>query len=288
MNMHLPVVVGIDDDFRQAVAFGVEEARSRGVPVRLVYAYGWALGADVSPVYRPLPLSAVAELRTAAAKLLDGAAGYAAEISDAVEIVKHAAREDPVPHLIRESEQATVLVLGSRKMGALGSLVLGSVSAPVAARAACPVVVMRGPSGLEGENPGVVVGIEPREGSQSALAFAFDYASRHGRRVDAVMCWRRDPFAEMLWRASPPAPERADELLAEALAGYRADYPDVAVQAGVVRDRPADALVSAAAGQHLLVVGSRGHHALSATMLGSVNQAVLHHATCPVAVVPIK
>lgn len=108
------------------------------------------------------------------------------------------------------------------------------------------------------------------------------------RCTRSVLCWRRDPLAEMLWRGSPAAPERADELLAEALAGYRADYPDVQVQAGVMRDRAADALVGAAAGQNLLVVRSRGRSALSAAMLGSVSQAVLHHATCPVAVVPIK
>jgi nucleotide-binding universal stress UspA family protein len=53
----------------------------------------------------------------------------------------------------------------------------------------------------------------------------------------------------------------------------------------VVRDHPVAGLVAASAGQDLLVVGSRSGHARVAALLGSVSQGVLHHATCPVAVV---
>jgi nucleotide-binding universal stress UspA family protein len=54
----------------------------------------------------------------------------------------------------------------------------------------------------------------------------------------------------------------------------------------VVREHPVAGLVSEAAGAHLLVVGAHGRHALAGTLLGSVSQGVLHHATCPVAVIP--
>lgn len=49
---------------------------------------------------------------------------------------------------------------------------------------------------------------------------------------------------------------------------------------------PAAGLVAASLNQDLLVAGSRGRHTLVGTRLGSVNQGVLHHAYCPVAVVP--
>jgi nucleotide-binding universal stress UspA family protein len=74
--------------------------------------------------------------------------------------------------------------------------------------------------------------------------------------------------------------------LSEALAGWQEKYPDVDVHPAVVRDHPASGLLAAAAAQHLLVVGTRGEHALLGTVLGSVTQAVLHHASCPVAVIP--
>jgi nucleotide-binding universal stress UspA family protein len=57
------------------------------------------------------------------------------------------------------------------------------------------------------------------------------------------------------------------------------------VQAAVIREHPVAGLVDASTAQHLLVVGSRGRHALTGTLLGSVSQGVLHHATCPVAVI---
>lgn len=45
-------------------------------------------------------------------------------------------------------------------------------------------------------------------------------------------------------------------------------------------------LVAQSAAQHLLVVHSRTRNALAGTLLGSITQGVLHHATCPVAVIP--
>jgi nucleotide-binding universal stress UspA family protein len=101
-----------------------------------------------------------------------------------------------------------------------------------------------------------------------------------------VLCWHPDRLAEMMWRAEPPAPARAEAWLSEALAGWREKYPDVVVHSGVIRDHPVSGLLTTAAAQDLLVVGSRGRHALAGTLLGSVSQGVLHHAACPVALVP--
>ncbi|HET6210605.1 MAG TPA: universal stress protein, partial [Jatrophihabitans sp.] len=122
--------------------------------------------------------------------------------------------------------------------------------------------------------------------SEAVLRFGFEHADRHGTPLRAVLCVHPDLLASMLWRPEPPAPERAQAWLSESLAGWRTDFPDVVVHPEVTREHPVDGLISASFGQHLLVVGSHGRHALAGTLLGSVSQGVLHHASCPVAVVP--
>jgi nucleotide-binding universal stress UspA family protein len=190
----------------------------------------------------------------------------------------------PLHVLVSESVHASVLVLGSRQLKAVGSAALGSVSAAVAARSASPTVVVRGPAGRPEEGAGVVVGIDGTEASETLLGYAFEHASRHGVCVRAVLCWHPDLLALMSWRAEPPPPARVDAWLAEALVGWQEKYSDVTVHAEVVREHPTAGLVLASAAQHLLVVGRRGRHPRA--MLGSVSQGVLHHASCPVAVVP--
>lgn len=193
----------------------------------------------------------------------------------------------PVPVLVAESAGAAMLVLGSRHLETLGSAVLGSVGTGAAARAACPVVVVRGAAGDPAELAQVVVGVDGTSASQAVLKFGFDYASRHGVPLKALLCWHPDPLAAMQWRPEPPPPERARVWLSEALAGWRGEYPEVAVHGAVVKDHPVSGLLTGSDAQNLLVVGRRGNYALAGALLGSVSQGVLHHATCPVAVVPI-
>jgi nucleotide-binding universal stress UspA family protein len=282
-----PVVVGVDESAGadQALAWGVDEARSRAVPVRLVYAYGSAVIYGGMPLYGNLPVPQLSQIRAVAAKLVARAAARVAELAPDVYVTTHASDDDAARVLIDESARASMIVLGSRHLGTVGSVLLGSVSAAVSARAACPVVVLRGPAGLAAEQAAVVVGVDAQDGSEAVLEFGFDYASRRSVPLSAVLCWHPDVLAEMMWRPEPPAPERAERWLSEALAGWREKYPDVVVHSGVLREHPVTGLVAASSAQDLLVVGSRGRHALAGTLLGSVSQGVLHHATCPVAVV---
>ena len=76
-----------------------------------------------------------------------------------------------------------------------------------------------------------------------------------------------------------------ERLLAESVAGVREDHPDVRLEQEVVLVAPARALADASASASLVVVGSRGLGYFSGLLLGSVSQAVLHRASCPVAVV---
>ena len=62
-------------------------------------------------------------------------------------------------------------------------------------------------------------------------------------------------------------------------------HPDVELHRLVTVRSPREALLTAARDAQLLVLGSRGRGGLHGMMLGSVSQALLFHAPCPVAVV---
>jgi nucleotide-binding universal stress UspA family protein len=282
-----PIVVGIDESpgTDDALRWALDEARARGVGVRLLYAYGSDLTYDGVAIYGTLPMPQSDDVRVHAMQVALGIAERAATLAPDIEVNTDIVAERASTALVAASADACLVVVGSRRISTFASFVVGSVSAAVSVRAECPVVVVRGPGATATEPGAVVVGVDGRPSSQNVLAFAFAFASRHSIALHAVLCWRPDVLAEMVWRPTPPAPSQADALLSEALAGWREKYPDVTVQSGVTRIHPVDGLVAASNAQALLVVGRRGHHEMAGTLLGSVTMGVLHHATCPVAVI---
>ena len=96
----------------------------------------------------------------------------------------HALVADPAVALEKESETATILLVGARGLGAVRRLLLGSVSTKVAAYAKCPVIVVRDEPG-DPEGP-IVVGMAPEEGVNQAVTFAFNEARLRGRRLRVI------------------------------------------------------------------------------------------------------
>jgi nucleotide-binding universal stress UspA family protein len=279
------VIVGIDGSPASdlALRWAIEHARASGATLRLVCAYPWTL---IEPGDLPLEDPETPEpdhLRIEAQRLLATARERAAVLAPDLAIRSGTIEGNPVQALLSESSRASVLVLGSRGRKALGSVLLGSVGGAVTARSRCPVVVLRAPAN---DRAAVIVGFDGTHPSEAALAFAYDYASKHRLPLMAVFCWAGHRLPGRSRLDPPPALEHAESWLAEVLAGWQDKHPDVTVRREVIQDDPARALVQASLHQSLLVVGNGAKHGVTGTMLGSVSQAVLHHAICPVAVVP--
>jgi nucleotide-binding universal stress UspA family protein len=168
---------------------------------------------------------------------------------------------------------ASMIVVGSAGFLEMTDLVDGSTAMAVAVHATVPVVVVRPGSLDPGPGPSagrVVAGADGTERSAAAIAFAFAFAEASGRGcgvtlVHAVEDDDRRAAAEAM------------------LASLGAGHPDV--RAVVATGLASQALIEESGGARLLVVGSRGRGGLGGMLLGSVSQAVVHRAHCPVAVV---
>ncbi len=130
----------------------------------------------------------------------------------------------------------------------------------------------------------VLVGIDGSPTSELATAIAFDEASR--RRVDliALHAWTEFGVGDFLGMDWLEMKSSEDAALAERLAGWQEDYPDVTVRRLVVCDHPARALIEHSEEAQLVVVGSHGRGGFAGMLLGSVSAAVIQSARMPVIV----
>ncbi|MGW3470810.1 universal stress protein [Saccharopolyspora sp. NPDC000995] len=263
------VVVGVDgsEPSARAALWATAEAGRLGIPLHLL------LVSD-DPAREPQAEETMQEI-----------ADRCRLTMPTLELVTEVGFGHPAEELVHRSDAARLIVVGSHGHGAFHDALLGSISAAVATHAKCPVVLMRG-AGTVTTGP-VIVGVDDSPGSKAALHYAFDAANR--RRCDLVAV-QALPDAHFI--PGPSAhPDRdepqgqAEAHLAEQLAGWAADYPDVAVHQAITNEHPVQALCEAAQHAQLLVVGHRGHGGFAGLLLGSVARGVLHHAPCPVAVI---
>lgn len=290
-----PIVVGIDgsSSANRAAVWAAREAVDRRVPLNLVYAYEWA--ADEGPgrvAQRANARYRDVFLLYARDRIQEATAQVRNAVPD-VEMTTELAAGLPVKVLTQRSTDASLLVLGSRGLGGVSGLLLGSVSVGLVAHAQCPVVVVRGgevqtelDESPDAEAP-VVVGVDGSPTSEAALAFAYEAASACGSPLVAVHAWqlstedsRLVPYLDL-----DAVADEEERLLAEQTAGWGEKYPDVPLRRVVVKGRPGHVLLEHSEGARLLVVGARGRGAAAGLLLGSTSQALIHRAACPVAVI---
>ncbi|MFF5966771.1 universal stress protein [Streptomyces collinus] len=288
--MTMPVVVGVDGSPSSLDAVGAasHEAAIRGAELRLVHAFGRS--SSHLPAGGPPWNPAGAGVR----ELLDGtlaeAERRARAVAPQVGITRDVTVGEPLVVLEIASRTASLVVVGSRGLGAFGSLLLGSVSGHLAAHSRCPVLVVRGRPNPAGP---VLLAVDDSPASEEAVRFAFTEASLRGAGLTALHVCRTGSSDAYDGPADPPLVtydekhlrEHAERVLDAALTGPRERHRDVTVVRRPLAGRVRHTLIEASADAQLLVVGARGRGGFRGLLLGSVSQAVLHHAQCPVAVV---
>lgn len=286
--MEKPLVVGVDgsDPSLAALDWAVDEAVARRVPLLVVHASRWDEYSSVEPSFalsRP-------SFQVFADHLAASAVERAARRSAGLKVTSKVLPEDPALALVRLAEEASAVVVGSRGHGELAELLLGSVSLAVAARSVAPVIVVRGlekPYEIHAL-PTVAVGIDDPAEAAFALDFAFREAELRGASVTAVHAWRCPAQEVPDYPRTAPGGHlrRAENRVTEALREPTTARPGIAVRREIVQGTARAALLDASTAADLLVVGARRRQGRTGMQLGPVNHAVLHHAHCPVAVVP--
>ncbi|GLX11395.1 universal stress protein [Microbispora sp. NBRC 16548] len=281
------VLVGYDGSpaSEQALRFGVEEARLRGLPLTVCHAWHWPY-----PL-RPPEENTLEILKGIGAIVADEGVRKAHALAEGLDVRWRLERGWAPAVLLEASRDAALTVLGARGHGGFDDVTVGSTAAQVPARANRPVVIVR-PDLPPTPHPRarIVVGVDGSPASEAALGFAFEEAELRGALVEAVCDWW-DP-------AALPGPDRVpfidpESLRVEAItrfertvAPWKTRHPRVSVETKFVIETPRRALVKAAEDATLLVVGNRGIGSAPKMLLGPVTQTALHEAPCPVAVVP--
>ncbi|MDP4335120.1 universal stress protein [Curtobacterium sp. A7_M15] len=253
-----------------------------GVPVEVVTSWRWPITWSTLPVANSWsPLHDAEEIRQHAAEVLERHGPVTVDVT--TRTVEGGATEA----LVDASQDAGLLVVGSRGRGGFRGLLLGSVSAACIQHASCPVLVDRGAATASAGRGTVVVGVDGSPESGHALRFAVTLARGLGLRVRTITTWQ---WPEALNREEPPFDHWSPEQDALSTASSALDAAedliddDVEVTSELVEGRPAGVLLDASRDAALLVLGNRGLGGFRGLLVGSVTQECAQHASCPVVV----
>jgi nucleotide-binding universal stress UspA family protein len=283
------IIVGVDgsEGAKHALAWAAHEGQLHGWPVTAVMAWGWlaehraVVGDGFDPRFT--------EREAVAA--LDAYVTDALGPSPAVTVERRTV-EDLAPRaLLEASSDAHLLVVGTRGLGGFRGLLLGSVSNQCLHYAACPTAVV-GRDDEIGEPAGgrVVVGIDGSEAAGRALTWAVEEARLRQASLEVVHAWQMPGASGYPLTGVSVDPS----LFADAARATLDSAMHHIDETGLVKPaesilrggRAASVILEAAKGADLVVVGSRGLGELSGPILGSVSHRVVHHASCPVVVIP--
>jgi nucleotide-binding universal stress UspA family protein len=287
---HRRIAVGVDGSpvSLQALLWAAAEAARRGTGLDVVHAWRMPHSPFLTEVFKePDRFEALGrELLHRAVESLAPREHVPFDVRSLL------VEEQATAALLQAGRKAELLVVGSRGRGGFSGLLLGSVSQYCVGHAACPVAVIP-PTWTGGDHGPVVVGVDGSDQSYGALHWAIAEAAL--REVDLHVVNTYHYTQVMMPTGLVPAVDRKvledasrtllEEMVEPALCA--ADHRPNNVALIPLPAGASQALLDAAVGADLLVVGSRGHSPIREILLGSVSQQCVHHAQCRIVVVRV-
>jgi nucleotide-binding universal stress UspA family protein len=267
------IVLGYDGSESSAVALGwvAERAAQRPASVEIVMIGGTLLQDD---------FGRDAGLIEAERRLRDRA-------PDA-EVDSHRFTGKMPDSLLERARGADLLVIGSHRGRPLWSALAGWMPLRVASRSHTPVVVV--PENWEATTGKIVVGLDDDDSSSEAVTFAAREAAMAAAPLVLVHTWQM-PVPQMegsVALLASPIETRAvhRKVLHEATHSAQSEHPDLVVENVLEQSNPASALLTAARGASMVVLGTHHRGFLAGALLGSIGQDVLLQCRIPVCIVP--
>jgi nucleotide-binding universal stress UspA family protein len=272
------ILVGYDGSAgsEQALLWAAREARWRGTIVTVCHA--WAPG--YVPAGAPGDYGVDEGAQRAGERSLTQGLRFARNVMGPGGAQSLLAAGPAARLLCEHSADADMVVVGARGLGGLPGMLLGSVGQQVCAHARGRVVAVRGHwHPAAGYVPGpVVAGADGSAAANAAVAFAAEEAILRAVPLQIVCALADAP-------GSLGGAGRMQEAVDHDIACLEKQHPELTILRQVTFGQPRTALLAAAAEAQLIVVGNRGRGGISGMLLGSVAQAIVNHARCPVGVV---
>ncbi|GAB3621632.1 universal stress protein [Glutamicibacter endophyticus] len=290
------IVVGVDgsEQSRCALRWAEREAQRRGSVLNVVSAYtipvfaASSMDAGYSTLDDDLIRGGAEDIVREARAELEGSP---------VTIRTYIESGDPAGVLLDLSEDADLVVVGTRGRGGFVGRLLGSVSSALPAHAKCPTVVVplcmakeqQGQEPTPPEREHIVVGVDGSDRARMAVLAAAEAAVARQLPL-RVVCAVAPVSAALAWMPATVDQEAVlEDVHYQMDVGYRwlkSHFPDLELETDVVLGPPVEVLIRESERAVLTVTGSRGRGGFAGMLLGSTSQGVLHHSKGPVMVVP--
>jgi nucleotide-binding universal stress UspA family protein len=268
------VVVGIDGSRAalDAALWAVDEAVSRDIPLRLVYAIDSTDNSDTD--------TEGAARKLATAELAVRYAFTAVESTEKpVKIEVEILQCHPTRALMDASRGAAMLCVGSIGLKHFTEGRVGSTAATLVERAHCPVAMIRRHGGATSSTPGWVLVEVDESVDSSVLQLGVEEARLRGAPLQVVTAWR-SRFTDIHdVRAASEGNRQVRAHLDRSLACWRRRYPDLDLRSVAVHGSAVNYLAKHAADIQLVVVGCDDRSDVG-DLLGPTGSAALHDTDC--------
>ena len=285
------ILVGVDGsrEALQAAEWAAARAKINNAQLQIVCAYALPsyTAASMESGFAVIDNDAI---RASAQTVVDEAVTHLAKLGYQVE--GRVEPGDPTAVLVQLSQQADLIVVGTRGTGGFADRLLGATSSALPAYSRCPVVVVpaRGTDRQFTPVKKIVIGVDGSSRSRKSLRRAIAEAALWGAQLTAVDAVPMASSAGVL--AWLPATVDRESILRDVrdelktICAAETAGSGVEIHAHALDGNPAALLTEFSTAVELVVVGTRGRGGFAGVLMGSTSQSVLAHSTCPVLVVP--